>query len=100
VQPDRGGGWRLNVTDQEGTQKTYVVNTLLNNLGAKPAALEGLVEGSDGYCPPGHQHPRIHVAGDLRASRYQRIVTAQGSGAEAVLAYYYDTTLFGAGGRR
>lgn len=100
VQPDRGGGWRLDVTDQAGAQKTYVVNTLLNNLGAKPAALEGLVEGPDGYCPPGRQHPRIYVAGDLRASRYQRIVTAQGSGAEAVLAYYYDTTPSGAGSRR
>ncbi|MFE5550185.1 hypothetical protein ACFQ71_41530 [Streptomyces sp. NPDC056534] len=47
----------------------------------------------NGYCPPEMQHPRIFIAGDLRSGRFQRITTAQGSGAEAALAYYYSTAL-------
>lgn len=43
------------------------------------------------YCPPIGQHPRIIVAGDLRSARFQRIMTALGSGSEAALHAYYAT---------
>lgn len=43
----------------------------------------------DGYCPPTDQHPRVLVAGDLRSARFQRIMTALGSGSEAALHAYY-----------
>ncbi|GAA2417822.1 FAD-dependent oxidoreductase [Streptomyces mauvecolor] len=92
-QPDFGGGWSIDVKDRRGERKTYVAAAVLNNLGNKPTALEGLTMGADGYCPPELQHQRVRIAGDLRSSRYQRIATAQGSGAEAVLAYYYATAL-------
>lgn len=72
---------------------TYEAKTVLSNLGNTPAALAGLTIGEDGYCPPDQQHPRIRIAGDLRSARYQRIATAQGSGAEAVLSCYYATAL-------
>ncbi|MYS32518.1 pyridine nucleotide-disulfide oxidoreductase, partial [Streptomyces sp. SID4920] len=57
-----------------------------------PAAPAGdPVRGADGYCAPADQHPRVLVAGDLRSARYQRIMTALGSGSEAALhAYYAD----------
>lgn len=48
-----------------------------------------LVRDTDGYCPPAGQHPRITVAGDLRSARFQRIMTAMGSGSEAALRAYY-----------
>lgn len=48
--------------------------------------------------PPAN--PRIRIAGDLRSASYQRIATAQRSGAEAVLAYNYDTALRAGGGAR
>lgn len=88
-----GDEWSLQVKDRQGERKTYVAKTVLNNLGNKPAALDGLVLSEDGYCPPGKQHPRIRVAGDLRSAQFQRVATAQGSGAEAVLASYYATVL-------
>ncbi|WP_221355308.1 NAD(P)/FAD-dependent oxidoreductase [Streptomyces beigongshangae] len=88
-----GDEWSLQVKDRQGERKSYVVKTLLNNLGNKPAGLEGLASSEDGYCPPGKQHPRIRVAGDLRSAQFQRVTTAQGSGAEAVLASYYASVL-------
>ncbi|CAM5292050.1 oxidoreductase [Streptomyces spiroverticillatus] len=91
--PDAGSPWLLSTVDRGGAPRSYAVDTVFGNLGSRPAALPGLARGSDGYCPPEAQHPRILVAGDLRASRFQRIVTAQGSGAEAVLARYYDAAL-------
>ncbi|MTE22129.1 FAD-dependent oxidoreductase [Streptomyces sp. TRM43335] len=60
------------------------------NLGNVPVRpLGDLVCGTDGYCPPDRQRPRVHVAGDLRSARAQRIMTAAGSGGEAALRAYY-----------
>lgn len=83
----------VEVEDRQGERKLYLATTVLGNLGSKPALLSGLAQGDDGYRPPELQQPRIRIAGDLRSARYQRIATAQGSGAEAVLACYYATAL-------
>ncbi|MEU3038130.1 FAD-dependent oxidoreductase [Streptomyces griseoaurantiacus] len=88
-----GDGWSLQVRERQGERKSYVTATVLSNLGNTPAALDGLVSSKDGYCPPSEQHPRIRVVGDLRSAQFQRITTAQGSGAEAVLASYYASVL-------
>ncbi|MDT0614464.1 NAD(P)/FAD-dependent oxidoreductase [Streptomyces lancefieldiae] len=88
-----GDEWSLQVKDRQGERKSYVAKTVLNNLGNTPAGLDGLASSEDGYCPPGKQHPRIRVAGDLRSAQFQRVTTAQGSGAEAVLASYYASVL-------
>ncbi|MFJ3658314.1 FAD-dependent oxidoreductase [Streptomyces nigra] len=88
-----GDEWSLQVQDRHGEHKTYVAKTVLNNLGNAPARLDGLASGEDGYCPPAQQHPRIRVAGDLRSAQFQRVTTAQGSGAEAVLEPYYASLL-------
>ncbi|MDW8478408.1 oxidoreductase [Streptomyces scabiei] len=100
TKPSYGGGWTIEVEEHQGTKTIYSATSVLNNLGNKPAAVTGLVSGSDGYCPPDRQHQRIRIAGDLRSARYQRIATAHGSGAEAVLAYYYDITLSSGGESR
>lgn len=96
ITPATTRGWTLTVGARGGEMRQYIAGTLLANLGNQPAALDGLALGSDGYCPPDEQHPRVWTVGDLRSARFQRIVTAQGSGAEAVLARYYDTALVGA----
>lgn len=88
-----GDEWSLQVKDRQGERKSYVAKTVLNNLGNTPAGLDGLASSEDGYCPPDKQHPRIRVAGDLRSAQFQRVTTAQGSGAEAVLASYYASVL-------
>ncbi|WP_369384097.1 FAD-dependent oxidoreductase [Streptomyces sp. cg36] len=87
-----GDGWRVLVTDRKGARRAHAAATVLGNLGSKAAAPDGVVQGEDGYCPPGEQHHRIRIAGDLRSARFQRIVTAQGSGAQCVLAHYYAST--------
>ncbi|MFD5426372.1 FAD-dependent oxidoreductase [Streptomyces sp. NPDC127084] len=92
-QPSYGDGWIVEVEDRHGERKSYVATSVLSNIGSKPAALKGLTADTDGYCPPEKQHPRIWSAGDLRSGRFQRIATAQGSGAEAVLAHYYSAAL-------
>ncbi|WP_309248874.1 oxidoreductase [Streptomyces sp. MNP-20] len=88
-----GPKWTMQVKDRYGKETSYTVDTVLNNLGTKPAALDGVVQDADGYCPPRLQHPRILTVGDIRSGRYQRIVTSQGSGAEAALSVYYDLAL-------
>ncbi|APE26770.1 FAD-dependent oxidoreductase [Streptomyces venezuelae] len=88
-----GTDFIVEVENRGGERNTYVATAVLSNLGNRPAALEGLAVDEGGYCPPEMQHPRIFIAGDLRSGRFQRITTAQGSGAEAALAYYYSTTL-------
>ena len=93
TRPSYGDGWTVEAKDRDGERKVYAVTTVLTNLGTKPAALNGLALGEDGYCPPNQQPHRIRIAGDLRSARYQRIATAQGSGAEAVLSSYYATAL-------
>lgn len=62
----------------------------VTNIGVRPASVAGARTGEDGYCPSDVQHPRIHIAGDLRSARFQRVQTAMGSGAEAALGAYYS----------
>jgi thioredoxin reductase (NADPH)/alkyl hydroperoxide reductase subunit F len=100
TKPAYGGVWTIEVEGRDGAKTSYAATSVLNNLGNKAAAVTGLVTDADGYCPPGRQHRRVRIAGDVRSARYQRIATAHGSGAEAVLAYYYDTALSGGGGHR
>ncbi|MFI0742687.1 FAD-dependent oxidoreductase [Streptomyces sp. NPDC021100] len=92
-QARHGTDFIVEVENRTGARSTYVATAVLSNLGNRPAALKGLAVDEGGYCPPEMQHPRIFIAGDLRSGRFQRITTAQGSGAEAVLAYYYSTAL-------
>lgn len=98
ARPSYGNGWIVEAKDRQGVRRNYAATTVLNNLGSKPAAPEGLVLAADGYCPPEQQHRRIRVAGDLRSARFQRIVTAQGSGAESVLDHYYASAFQPSGG--
>jgi thioredoxin reductase len=73
-----------------GDERSFAVEHLYLNLGSRPVVPDGDVRAdASGYCPPGIQHPRILVAGDVRGARYQRIMTAFGSGAEAALTAYY-----------
>ncbi|MFI0915333.1 hypothetical protein [Streptomyces abikoensis] len=67
----------------------YSAWAVLCNLGSKPAVVPGLVVGTEGYCPPDQQHPRVLVAGDLKGARMQRIAVAMGDGARAALEPYY-----------
>ncbi|PJM98567.1 oxidoreductase [Streptomyces sp. CB01201] len=88
-----GAEFIVEVENRHGERSGYAATAVLSNLGNRPAALEGLKVDAGGYCPPEMQHLRIFIAGDLRSGRFQRISTAQGSGAEAALAYYYSTAL-------
>ncbi|MFC8336256.1 FAD-dependent oxidoreductase [Streptomyces rubiginosohelvolus] len=75
---------------QDGIHRTITADAAFLSLGSAPAAPPGdLTRGTDGYCPPTDQHPRVIVAGDLRSARFQRIMTALGSGSEAALHAYY-----------
>ncbi|MEU3599330.1 FAD-dependent oxidoreductase [Streptomyces sp. NPDC006798] len=86
----QGGAVAAEVTDGSGARRDLVADAAYLSLGSTPTAPPGdLVRGPDGYCPPTAQHPRVVVAGDLRSARYQRIMTALGSGAEAALRAYY-----------
>lgn len=72
------------------TVRAVTADAAYLSIGSAPAAPPGdLVREADGYCPPAAQHPRIVVAGDLRSARFQRVMTAMGSGAEAALHAYY-----------
>lgn len=78
--------WR----DRDGRPGTQAVHTAYLNLGSAPTLPGGMVITDDaGYCPPDRQHPRVLTAGDLRSARFQRIMAATGSGAEAALRTYY-----------
>lgn len=84
-------GFRINTWHPGGGEaNTFVVDTVLSNMGSKPAALPGLITGADGYCPSDEQHPRILVAGDLKSARMQRIAVAMGDGGRASLIPYYE----------
>ncbi|TXR96306.1 pyridine nucleotide-disulfide oxidoreductase [Streptomyces sp. col6] len=75
---------------QDGIHRTITADAAFLSLGSAPAAPPGdLTRGPDGYCPPTDQQPRLLVAGDLRSTRFQRIMTALGSGSEAALHAYY-----------
>ncbi|MFJ3905774.1 pyridine nucleotide-disulfide oxidoreductase [Streptomyces sp. NPDC090025] len=89
-----GEGWSAELTGPDGTRRTVTVaaDAAYVSIGNAPTAPPGdLAHGPDGYCPPPEQHPRVLIAGDLRSARYQRIMTAMGSGAEAALRAYYAT---------
>ncbi|MEV3870981.1 FAD-dependent oxidoreductase [Streptomyces sp. NPDC049906] len=74
----------------DGTRHPVTADAAYLSLGNAPTAPPGdLVRSADGYCPPTDQHPRVMVAGDLRSARFQRIMTALGSGGEAALRAYY-----------
>ncbi|MFB7211723.1 FAD-dependent oxidoreductase [Streptomyces sp. NPDC056255] len=78
------------VVGRNGEQRTVTADAAYLSIGNAPTAPSGdLVRGADGYCPPTDQHPRVIVAGDLRSARFQRIMTALGSGSEAALHAYY-----------
>ncbi|MCX0241654.1 MULTISPECIES: FAD-dependent oxidoreductase [Streptomyces] len=78
------------VTAPDDLRRTPAADAVFLSLGSAPTAPPGdLVRGADGYCAPADQHPRVLVAGDLRSARYQRIMTAFGSGSEAALHAYY-----------
>lgn len=80
----------VELTTAEGRVLRREADAVHLNLGSAAAGpSRGLVRGADGYCPPDRQHPRVHVAGDLRSARAQRIMTAAGSGGEAALRAYY-----------
>jgi thioredoxin reductase (NADPH)/alkyl hydroperoxide reductase subunit F len=87
------GGYIIEVEATDRSTTAYACDTLLTNIGNRPVTLRGLTTDEDGYCPPELQGPLIVTAGDLRSARFQRIVTAQGSGAQAVLSCYYSTRL-------
>ncbi|MFI6518211.1 FAD-dependent oxidoreductase [Spirillospora sp. NPDC050679] len=73
---------------------TWTAQTLYLNLGNTAAPPAGALQrDATGYCPPDRQHPRVLIAGDLRSSRGQRIMTATGSGADAALIAYYRLRL-------
>ncbi|MFI2377856.1 FAD-dependent oxidoreductase [Streptomyces sp. NPDC018964] len=74
----------------DGARQTVTADAAYLSIGNAPTAPPGdLNRGADGYCPPTGQHPRVIVAGDLRSARFQRIMTALGSGSEAALHAYY-----------
>ncbi|MFE6775075.1 FAD-dependent oxidoreductase [Streptomyces sp. NPDC057702] len=76
--------------DHDGHAHTLTADAVYLSLGSAPVAPPGdLVRAPNGYCPPASQHPRVIVAGDLRSARYQRVMSALGSGAEAALRAYY-----------
>jgi thioredoxin reductase (NADPH)/alkyl hydroperoxide reductase subunit F len=76
--------------DTDDSERTFTADRVFVNLGVCPVVPAGdLVTDDLGYCPPERQHPRVLVAGDIRSTRYQRIMTAYGSGAEAALRAYY-----------
>jgi thioredoxin reductase (NADPH)/alkyl hydroperoxide reductase subunit F len=77
--------------DREGRPGSTTADAVYVNLGSAPAPPPGaLLPDRSGYCPPDRQPPRILPAGDLRSPRFQRIMTATGSGSEAALRAYYD----------
>ncbi|GAA2445431.1 FAD-dependent oxidoreductase [Streptomyces macrosporus] len=87
---DRRRRIAVTITTAAGDTLSRTAEGAYLNIGNAPVLLPGdLVPDSTGWCPPDRQHPRIHVAGDLRSARAQRIMTAMGSGGEAALRAYY-----------
>ncbi|MEV8052450.1 FAD-dependent oxidoreductase [Streptomyces bacillaris] len=94
-----GGGVAADVRSRGGGHRTITADAAHVSIGSAPTAPAGdLVRGADGYCPPAGQHPRVIVAGDLRSARFQRIMTAMGSGSEAALRAYYAARGLSVGG--
>ncbi|MGW2177989.1 FAD-dependent oxidoreductase [Streptomyces sp. NPDC001732] len=85
--------------DRNGNRHPLSADDVFLTLGSTPASPPGdLIHAPSGYCPPTTQHPRLIVAGNLRSARYQRIMTAMGSGSEAALQAYYTARDLSAGG--
>ncbi|MFF5924028.1 FAD-dependent oxidoreductase [Streptomyces flavochromogenes] len=83
-------GTSAELTCRDGERRTVTADAAYVSIGSAPTVPGGgLVRGEDGYCRPADQHFRVLVAGDLRAARFQRIMTAMGSGSEAALQAYY-----------
>ncbi|MGA5135103.1 FAD-dependent oxidoreductase [Streptomyces olivoreticuli] len=82
-------GLRITAWHPGGGAHTFVVDTVLGNMGSKPSVVPGLIVGPDGYCPPDEQYPRVLVAGDVKGARMQRIAVAMGDGSRAALETYY-----------
>ncbi|MET9957375.1 FAD-dependent oxidoreductase [Streptomyces sp. NPDC006339] len=92
LRPAGGAGVRAEAVGAGGERHVLTADAAYLSLGSAPTAPAGdLVRAADGYCPPADQHPRVLVAGDLRSARFQRIMTAMGSGGEAALQAYYAT---------
>ncbi|WP_447038708.1 FAD-dependent oxidoreductase [Streptomyces sp. DSM 118878] len=90
--PSEGGAVRADMVSRDGGRHTVSADAAYSSIGNAPTAPPGdLVRDADGYCPPTAQHPRVLVAGDLRSARFQRIMTAMGSGSETALHAYYAT---------
>jgi thioredoxin reductase (NADPH)/alkyl hydroperoxide reductase subunit F len=80
-------------TGHDGERRVWEADGAHLNLGSTPAPPPGdLIPAADGYCPPSAQHPRVLTAGDLRGARFQRVMTAMGSGGEAALRAYYEVS--------
>ncbi|MFG2674482.1 FAD-dependent oxidoreductase [Streptomyces sp. NPDC048445] len=78
------------VVSRDGASRTVTATAAYVSIGNAPTAPPGdLNRDADGFCPPTGQHSRVLVAGDLRSGRFQRIMTALGSGSEAALRAYY-----------
>ncbi|MFG3497055.1 FAD-dependent oxidoreductase [Streptomyces sp. NPDC047928] len=78
------------ILDRSGERRQVAADAAFLAIGNAPTAPPGdLVRDTAGYCRPADQHPRVIIAGDLRSARYQRVMTALGSGSEAALHAYY-----------
>ncbi|MFJ9554163.1 FAD-dependent oxidoreductase [Nocardiopsis sp. NPDC101807] len=87
---DEGDHLRVEVIDHHGRSTSWSADVAFTNIGGRPnPPATGVSTAPDGYCPSGEQHARVHIAGDLRSARFQRITTAMGSGSEAALVVYY-----------
>ncbi|MEV5205218.1 FAD-dependent oxidoreductase [Streptomyces sp. NPDC053720] len=90
LSPSEGTAVTAEAVRRDGERHPVTADAAYLSIGNAPTAPPGdLVRGPDGYCPPPRQHPRVIVAGDLRSARFQRIMTALGSGSEAALHAYY-----------
>ncbi|MER5989256.1 FAD-dependent oxidoreductase [Streptomyces sp. NPDC001787] len=96
--PSEGASVTAEAVGGGGERRTVTADAAYLSLGSAPTAPHGdLMRGADGYCPPAGQHSRVFIAGDLRSARFQRIMTALGSGSEAALHAYYAVRELSAG---
>ncbi|MFF7780286.1 FAD-dependent oxidoreductase [Streptomyces tanashiensis] len=90
LSPAEGTSVSVEAVNQGDARQMMTADAAYLSIGNAPTAPAGdLTRDPDGYCPPTDQHPRVIVAGDLRSARFQRIMTALGSGSEAALHAYY-----------
>ncbi|MCT2546912.1 FAD-dependent oxidoreductase [Streptomyces atratus] len=90
LHPFEGATVTADAVNRDGGPCAVTADAVYVSIGNAPTAPPGdLSRDAEGYCPPTGQHPRILVAGDLRSARFQRIMTALGSGSEAALHAYY-----------